>query len=158
MSSKPLRSRRWPSLGSPTQQPSAYAGHAHFWERALSRRQFFQTTAGFTGLALGASLLSPLAPALFASPPASTVLPNPISGGLMVFGHLFNFVLPGSGQEPSTITDFNGIVGLAHVGGTGTGIDSSGSQRLIFDNDCRFMDGVYVGVDGKVHRGAIGFV
>jgi hypothetical protein len=35
--------------------------HAHFRARVLSRRQFLETTAGVTGLALGASLLSPLA-------------------------------------------------------------------------------------------------
>jgi len=158
MSLKPKPFWHLPKSRGAAQQPSAYVGHAHFWDRALSRRQLFQATAGVTGVALSASLLSPLAPTLFASPPASTVLPNPIPGGLTAFGNLFHFVLPGSGQEPSTITDFNGIVGVAHVGGTGTGVDSSGSQRLIFDNDCRFMDGVYVGVDGKVHRGAIGFV
>jgi hypothetical protein len=158
MSSKPIRFWRLPSSGGPAQQPSVNMGHAHFRARVLSRRQFLETTAGITGLALGASLLTPLASALFASPPASTVLPNPIPGGLMAFGNLFHVVLPASGKEPSTITDFNGIVGGAHVGGTGTGVDSSGSQRLIFDADCRFMDGVYVGVDGKVHRGAIGFV
>jgi hypothetical protein len=141
-----------------SQKRLAYAGHAHFWNRALSRRQFFQTTAGITGLVLGASLLPPLAPVLFASHGGSTVLPNPIPGGFTAFGHLFHFFLPASGAEPSTITDFNGIVGVANVGGTGTGTDSGVSSSLIFDADCRFMSGAYVGVDGKVHHGAAAFV
>jgi hypothetical protein len=136
----------------------AYAGHAHFWERAVSRRQFFQAAAGATGVALGASLLSAVTPILYASDDESAVLPNPISESFTAFGHQFHFVLPASGAEPSTITDFKGIVGVAHVGGTGTGSDSSGSNSLIFDADCRFMKGVYVGVDGEVHRGAAGFV
>ena len=144
-------------VGSP-QKPSAHAGHAHFWERALSRRQFLQTAAGVTAGALGASLLSPLTPILYASGGGSAVLPNPIPGGFTAFGHLFHFFLPASGAEPSLITDFNGFVGVANVGGTGTGSDSGGSYSLIFDADCRFMNGVYVGVDGKTHHGAAGFV
>ena len=158
MVSKSNRFWRLPDVGRFARQPSVEMTHAHFTPRALSRRQFLETTAGVTGLAIGASLLTPLAPALFASPPPSTVLPNPIPGGLTVFGNFFHIVLPAPGKEPSTITDFNGIVGGAHVGGTGIGTDSGGSHPLIFDADCRFMDGVYVGVDGKVHRGAIGFV
>jgi hypothetical protein len=124
----------------------------------VSRRQFFQAAAGATGVALGASLLSAVTPILYASDDESAVLPNPISESFTAFGHQFHFVLPASGAEPSTITDFKGIVGVAHVGGTGTGSDSSGSNSLIFDADCRFMKGVYVGVDGEVHRGAAGFV
>src|ERR1700716_3378039 len=34
-------------------------GHPHFWQRALSRRQFFGAAAGATGAAVGAPLLLP---------------------------------------------------------------------------------------------------
>src|SRR5258708_3677160 len=68
-------------------------GHSHFWERALSRRQFIGTA-----LAGGAALGVPaLAPGLaFASTPVDTaVLANPINGGTVIgpFG-LKHFYFP----------------------------------------------------------------
>jgi hypothetical protein len=59
------------------------------------------------------------------------------------------------GGEPSTITDFNGFIGVAHVQGTGT--DNSGNT-LFWDTDLRFMDGVYQGTDGQIHSGTFAFV
>jgi hypothetical protein len=65
----------------------------------------------------------------------------------------------GPGQEPSTITDFNGFTGVTDVQGTGTATYPDGSsETLLFDTDMRFMDGVYVGVDGAMHKGTFGFV
>jgi hypothetical protein len=50
-------------------------------------------------------------------------------------------------------------VGVAQVQGTGTGTNADGStETLLYDTDMRFMRGVYVAVDGKVHRGTFGFV
>jgi hypothetical protein len=60
-----------------------------------------------------------------------------------------------SGGDPSTITDFNGFVGVAHVQGTGT--DGSGNA-LFWDVDLRFMKGVYQGVDGNIHQATFAFV
>jgi hypothetical protein len=62
---------------------------------------------------------------------------------------------PHVGHDPSTITDFNGFVGVARVQGTGT--DGS-NNSLFWDADLRFMDGVYRGVDGRVHNGTFVFV
>jgi len=59
------------------------------------------------------------------------------------------------GGEPSSITDFNGFVGVAHVQGTGT--DNSGNT-LFWDTDLRFMHGVYQGTDGRIHSGTFAFV
>ena len=59
------------------------------------------------------------------------------------------------GGEPSTITDFNGFIGVAHVQGTGT--DNSGNT-LFWDTDLRFMHGVYQGTDGQIHSGTFAFV
>jgi hypothetical protein len=59
------------------------------------------------------------------------------------------------GGEPSTITDFNGLVGVAHVQGTGT--DGHG-HTLLWDADLRFMQGDYRGVDGRLHRGTFAFL
>jgi hypothetical protein len=59
------------------------------------------------------------------------------------------------GGEPSTITDFNGFIGVAHVQGTGT--DNSGNT-LFWDTDLRFMHGVYQGTDGQLHSGTFAFI
>src|SRR5262249_12785005 len=79
-----------------------------------------------------------------------SVAPLPIPGGLPGFlpGEPFEHIyLPGPadapppfGNEPSTITDFNGFIGVAHFEGTGT--DGDGNTLLV-DIDLRFMQGVY---------------
>lgn len=133
----------FPIVGQP--QPSQRpVGHAHFWERALSRRQIIKTAAGGTAIVLGSSVWRP-GMAQAARTPAK---PNPIP--LTLDGTSFHVLLPGQG-EFSSITDFNGFVGIAAVTGTGT-------DGLTFDTDVRFMQGVYVGVDGKVYRSTFGFV
>lgn len=134
-----------PLLSAPAGEQRPYVGHAHFWERALSRRQVIRTAAGGTAVVLGAGLLAPgLAEAKSAS-----VAPKPIPETLIP-GTPFHVLDPGS-EEPSTITDFDGFVGATEIQGKGTG-------DLLFDADMRFMQGKYVGVDGKVHRGTFGFV
>ena len=63
--------------------------------------------------------------------------------------------------EPATITNLNAAVGLAYVSGmvTQTNIKTGDVVRLPFvDSDMRFMQGVFRGTDGKVHRGAFAFV
>jgi hypothetical protein len=47
---------------------------------------------------------------------------------------------------------------VAHVTGTGTGTDASGSSRLTFDADMRFMKGLYTAVDGHNYQGTFGFI
>ena len=135
-------------------------GHPHFWERAmLSRRQFIRTSAGATGVVLSSALWIP---SVAHASGGAQVPPKPIPGGLQPFGpgtEVFHIFLPGHGAEPSTITDFNGFIGIAEIQGNGTGTDSHGATTsLLFDTDTRFMKGVYVGVDGKKHRGTFGFV
>ena len=69
------------------------------------------------------------------------------------------FAPPGAGTEPSTVTDFQGHIGVGALHGTGTGTDSMGNtSSLFFAADMRFMDGIYVGEDGERHRGTFGFV
>jgi len=62
--------------------------------------------------------------------------------------------------EPINITDFQGVAGVAHVTGTGTGIDTTTgtTTRLNFDADVRVMRGLFVGKDGSLHAGAFGFI
>jgi hypothetical protein len=137
--------------------PTLADRHIH---HVLSRRGFIGKTAGVAGAALGASLLSPATafahkrrnaaprptPNTFTVPPPAP----PIA---------FHFTSFGAGTDPSSITDFKGVVGVADVQGDGTGTNPDGStETLLFDTDMRFMSGVYVGVDGEVHKGAFVFV
>jgi hypothetical protein len=83
-----------------------------------------------------------------------------------VGGKHFNICAPGLGansadQEPSTITDFNGFVGLAYLDGmvTQTNTKTHEVRRLPFlTSDMRFMQGVYVGEDGGVRHRTFGFI
>jgi hypothetical protein len=62
---------------------------------------------------------------------------------------------PPIGNEPSTIDNFNGFIGVADLQGTGT--DGSGNT-LSWAADVRFMTGIYQGVDGELHSGTFAFV
>jgi hypothetical protein len=55
----------------------------------------------------------------------------------------------------SSITDFNGIVSGSEIRGTAQGSDRS---TYGFDTDMRFMRGVYIGLDKRVHEGTFGFI
>ncbi len=133
--------------------PQGYPGHAHFWDRAISRRNFLQT-AGAAGLILGSGLVKPAS----AGKPAPSE-PNPIPGGFQIEegGEVFHNFGPGVfdpiDSDRSAITDFNGLIGYAILDGTGTGRNTATNQSspLLFEVDLRFMQGVYVGTDGK-HR------
>jgi hypothetical protein len=88
---------------------------------------------------------------------------DPVAPGIHVF-------LPGPadaplsslpfGREPSTITDFTGFVGVAHLQGTGTPSGGTGADAVstLYDVDVRFMQGVYRGVDNKFHFGTFALV
>jgi hypothetical protein len=125
------------------QQP--YVGHAHFWERAHSRREIIRAAAAGSAIVVGSGLLTPA----LAYAKQSYVAPKPIPETLFP-GAPFHVMGPGT-EEPSTMTDFNGFIGATEIQGTGTG-------GLLFDVDMRFMQGTYVGVDGHVHQGTFGFV
>jgi hypothetical protein len=141
-------------------------GHRHFWERALSRRQLLARAAGVAGTVIAAPLVLPrvaqaTAPALGE--------PRPIPGGTQI-GPLgfFHFYFPAEnpvgatdtiengGGDPSTITDFNGFIGVGEWG-PGTGKDQAGNT-LYWEADVRFMDGEYIGLDGRHRQGAFAFI
>jgi len=64
-------------------------------------------------------------------------------------------------QEPSTITDFNGFVGLAYLDGmvTQTNMRTGDVQRLPFlTSDMRFMQGIFLDAEGRVQQGAFALV
>jgi hypothetical protein len=74
-------------------------------------------------------------------------------------GLTFSLTSFGPGMDPSSITDFNGFVGVADVQGTGTAHNADGStETLLYDTDMRFMTGTYVGKDGQNYKGTFGFV
>jgi hypothetical protein len=127
------------------QRPQFHAGHTHFWDHAISRRTVIRTAAAGSAVVLGSGLLTP---GLAAAKHGSTA-PRPIPETIFP-GAPFHVLSPGS-EEPSTITDFNGFIAATEIQGTGTG-------GLLFDADMRFMQGTYVGVDGKVHHDTFGFV
>jgi hypothetical protein len=144
------------------------AGHAHFWDRALSRRQVLGSAAGVAGVAVGSALgLPAIAGATHRKPPG---VPRPIPGGSQIDGlGFFHFNFPTSPNpagardtiestrgDPSTITDFNGSIGVGEWAG-GTGKDQNGTT-LYWAADVRFMDGEYIGLDGRHHEGAFAFV
>jgi hypothetical protein len=96
--------------------------------------------------------------------------PVPITGGSPVLGGGFHVFAPGPGAgvgidpidaEPSTITDFNGSLGLAYISGqvTETHTATGKVRTLPFVNsDMRFMKGVFRGTDGRTFEGAFALV
>jgi len=145
--------------------PIPYVGHRHFWQRAVGRRLFLQSSAGATALALGAGLGTAL-PASAAK--GSLDSPTPIPGGTLL-GQLigfpnddtiYHFYFPAFGQEVSTVTDLDGLVAAAEIQGSGTGTDTSTGvmSTFYFDADMRFMQGSYIGVDGKLRQNTFGFI
>jgi|GraSoiStandDraft_12_1057312.scaffolds.fasta_scaffold97180_2 hypothetical protein len=125
----------------------------------VSRRQFVTLATAF---ALGPRLHLPrLAGA------QDTVMPKPIPGGITV--PILNVSIhhyppkPGGKleemDEPSQITDFDGLVTNCRIFGEGTGTDKAGNTaRYPFMADMGFMTGSYIGEDGKQHNGTFGFI
>ncbi len=135
----------------------AYAGdYGRFVERAVrsgvSRRQFLRRGAVTVGALAGAGLFD------VASAFGAVADPRPIPGGFdLSFNPVprdpFIHVLPPAvGFEMATITDFSGIVGAADTQGT------ANAGAFNFDADMRFMQGLFVGTDGRQRQGAFGFV
>ena len=137
-----------------------HMGHSHIWQHVFSRRQLMKTAAGTAGL----GMISGLGVPNLARAQAGSGEPKPIPGGLMPFGvpvHHFPLSLSvgkplSEINDPSEITDFNGFVGNCRITGTGKG--TGFAQPLLFQADMGFMQGVYVGEDGKHHRGTFGFI
>ena len=143
---------------------TAYPGHRHFAKRLLSRRGFLEKSGVTLGVLAASGLVPELARAATTHGRNSTTstTPLPIPGGLQLLGPsgpLFHVFLPAPGVEPSTITNLNGFVGWAAVGGMGTHTAvGEGPQHLHFEADVRFMIGEFVGADGRNHHGAFTFI
>jgi hypothetical protein len=130
----------------------------------VSRRQFVRTTAG--AMAAGAALGHAIWPGA-ARAAKSAGEPSPIPGGTPVLGGAFHVYGPGAPgldpvfAEPSSITDFNGSVGLAYISGTVKRTNNSTGEVVelpFINSDMRFMQGVFRGADGRMRQGTFGFI
>jgi hypothetical protein len=141
--------------------------HDHLLGRGFSRR-------GFIAAALASSTALAL-PAIAQAARTENTLPNPIHGGTLLPGKttLRPFYFPtrdtpmgpntapqnvkdGTG-DPSTIRDFNGIVGLAEFPPTGNVIgDPKGGT--VWAGDVRFMQGQFIDRAGHQHHGTLAFI
>jgi hypothetical protein len=125
----------------------------------LSRRRFLQAGPGVlaAGAVLGRQLLGPTAAYAAGSDPIP-VPGSPILAPFHVWAPVF---IDSIDAEPATITNFNGVVGIAYLSGTVTRTNRrTGAVDVLpfIDADMRFMQGVYGGVDGKPRQGTFGFV
>ena len=119
------------------------ASHDQVGQHALSRRRFLRTAAYATviGSSFGAGLWRPGVAAAH-----NNHTPVHIPGGTPVLGGGFHVFAPQAidppNAEPSSITDFNGFVGLAYISGTVTRTNTkTGEVRTLpfVDSDMRFM-------------------
>ena len=140
-------------------------GHDHFWDRALSRRQFLGAA-----VASGAAVSLPGLAPVVAEAATAPVLPNPIQGGTQLgpfFKHFYFPTLvnpPGATQvvdkgtgDGSTIRDFKGHIGVSEFPPTGGASDPFFGGNF-WAADVRFMKGVFVGRDNAHHRGTFAFI
>lgn len=133
--------------------------HAHFWERALSRRNFLAAA----GLAGGAAVTSSIWMPQIAQA-SKSVAPTPIPYGTTITGPdgvdvLFHFQFPVANTDVSSVFNFKGVVGVADIEGPGAGVHAGKAlDGAHFGSDNRFMKGVYIGTDGKRHHGTFAFI
>jgi hypothetical protein len=142
-----MRIQAGASFGSSTPIPAPQHHHHHLTRRAL---------VGAGAAAAGAAFLRP---ATALANPHTDASPKPTTNKVEINGLTFSLTAFGPGMDPSSITDFNGFVGVADVQGTGTARNPDGTtETLLYDTDMRFMTGTYVAKDGQTYRGTFGFV
>lgn len=121
----------------------------------VSRRAFLQGTAGAAGLTLAVAQWEP---AQAEKPSRGEPLPIP-TVDQTPFGPI-HAADPEMGQDPSLITDFQGVAGAAILSLTGVGTDTTADQtaRYGFKLDVNFMQGEFIGADGQHHQGSFAFI
>ena len=162
------------SLGGGFMKTLPYLRHVDFCRCDVSRRRFLGFTAGaVAGVATSSLSLPALASEHHRDhqdcEDERVAAPRPIPGGVTVgppaispppvLVHHFPFVAAAIPfREPSEITDFKGLVTSCRVTGKGTGTDAAGTRtRLAYQVDNGVMDGKFVGLDGRKHKGTFGF-
>src|SRR3989442_11608030 len=147
-----------------------HMGHAHFWERAMTRCNFIGAVAVGGGGAAPAGMWLPQ----FAKAAAfAEADPRFIPGGtLLPFKPTpFHFFFPtpnpfstdtiaNGGGDISTIYDFMGSVGVAEINGNGKGTDTPTGVTTdkFWAPDVRLMNGDYRGTDGGTRNRAFAFI
>ena len=132
--------------------------------QGVSRRRFMQTTGGVAAAAAIAGQFSRPS-TVYAAGDDPLPLPAGSLGPFRVFAPYRlddpNLQLDPPDAEPATITNFNGVVGLAYIDSTvrRTKISTGETVELpsLF-SDMRFMSGVYRGVDGKPRQGTFALI
>jgi len=103
---------------------------------------------------LALAVLAPVAP-VGAESPTRGGPPKPVNGG---DAPGLNFYLPERGKEPSMIGDFDGVVAVGEINGTGVATQNGVEIPMSFSADMRIMTGRYLDRDGNVHEGTFGFI
>ena len=90
--------------------------------------------------------------------PIHTYFPGPIDGS--AFPLTDPLGTHPEGRDPSTITNFNGVVGQVDLvfSGTGTDTKTGAKAKYSFHTDTRFMKGEFIGADEQRHNGAFAFI
>lgn len=156
--------------------PNAHGGLGRSWGRGLSRRQLIRTAAGTAGagVVLGSGLWTPARadddntrpcgvplPQVHITRPAGPAnhfyFPGPIDGSLAPTDGTGTHP---EGRDPSTITNFAGVVGEVDLtfSGTATDTDTGAKAGYSFHTDTRFMRGEFIGSDQRRHEGAFAFI
>jgi len=87
---------------------------------------------------------------------AANAEPVPIPGGAHIFAPgPRSLGLMGLHVEPSSISDFQGVVALAYLSGSATDGDS---HRYDLAVDLRIMSGDYLAADGSAQTGTFAFI
>jgi hypothetical protein len=116
--------------------------------------------AGHWKLARGRDINSGVTPSLGEPTPIPHLSPTPFEPIHFFFPGPADSADPDVGHDPSLIADFQGVIGVADLDLTGTGTDTTTDERApyAFHTDMRFMQGVFVGTDGRKHRGTFFFI
>ncbi len=146
---------------------------SRYLRRGISRRYLFRAM-GTAGAVLSSGLWTPARADDDNALPCAVPLPQPHttagpSGPL-------HFYFPGSidgsasstdrtgthaeGRDPSTITNFSGLVGQVDLTFSGTATDTKTGAKATyaFHTDTRFMKGEFIGSDEQRHSGAFAFI
>jgi hypothetical protein len=123
-----------------------------------------QATGGVaTGAVIAAQMVRPWT--LYAAGDDPLPLPSGSLGPFRVFAPYRlddpNLQLDPPDAQPATITNFNGVVGLAYINGTVTRTKISTGEVVELPSlfsDMRFMNGIYRGVDGKPRQGTFALI
>jgi len=148
-------------------------------QKSLSRRNLIRGAAGTAagaGLLLGSGLRLPARadeddedketcglalpqPHTTAGPfgPIHFYFPGPIDGSAAATDATGTHP---EGRDPSTISNFDGVVGQVDLAFSGTGVDRKTGATAVyqFHTDTRFMKGTFIGSDERKRHGTFAFI